>query len=46
MDSHLEQSTENKNLLQLADHLRGKAPQEWTLLDTPDKSTFAAATKH
>ena len=37
--------TENKKLLQLAHHLRGKASQEWALLDTSDKSTFAAATK-
>ena len=37
--------TENEKLLQLADHLRGKAAQEWTLLDTTDKATFASATR-
>lgn len=37
--------TENEKLLQLAGHLRGKAAQEWALLGTSDKSTFAAATK-
>ena len=37
--------TENEKLLQLAGHLRGKAAQEWALLSTADKSTFASATR-
>ena len=35
--------TENEKLLQLAGHLRGKAAQEWALLSTANKSTFAIA---
>ena len=36
--------TENEKLLQLTGHLRGKAAQEWVLLSTAEKSTFAIAT--
>ena len=36
--------TEQDRLLQLAGHLRGKALQEWNLLSSSHKSTFATAT--
>ena len=36
--------TEQERLLQLAGHLRGKALQEWGLLNNDHKSTFAKAT--
>ena len=36
--------TEQERLLQLAGHLRGKALQEWGLLNNDHKSTFARAT--
>ena len=32
--------TEEEHLLQLAGHLRGRALQEWNLLDDNDKSTY------
>ena len=35
--------TEDELLLQLAGHLRGRAPQEWALLSTTSKETYSAA---
>jgi len=35
--------TEEDQLLQLAGHLRGRALQEWNLLDATEKTTFAKA---
>jgi len=37
--------SESKKLLQLADHLRGKARQEWALLEADDKLSYNKYTK-
>ena len=37
--------TDEEKLLQLAGHLRGRALQEWNLIPTDDRSTFANADK-
>ena len=37
--------SEEELLMQLVGHMRGRALQEWDLLDESDKATFAVATQ-